>query len=284
MQVASLRELCGVLKKTRDSYYKYLSREGFYSSRSKAILEKVSNIREDQPCCGTRKLHLQLKDELQQEGIFVGRDRLFEILREEGLLIKKRKRKFPITTYSNHTYAVASNVLKTIEVIEPGQAVCADITYVRTGESFAYLFLITDIYSRTILGHHLSDSLNHDGAIVALKQACRNLPHTVEVIHHSDRGIQYCCHAFKEELSKRGMISSMTDDNHCAQNAIAERINGILKGEFFIDAEFIDFGQAKAAIRNAIEIYNHKRPHMSLGYSTPYDVYFAKLLEKRLAA
>lgn len=193
------------------------------------------------------------------------------------MLVAKRKGKVPVTTYSRHEYATAPNLLKTEDVTGPGQALCADITYVRTAAGFSYLFLVTDLYSRTILGHCLSDSLSHNGAVVALKHACRTLATTVGVIHHSDRGSQYCCHKFRKALSDRGMRSSMTDANHCAQNAIAERVNGILKDEFYIDTDFPDTAHARNAIRNAINIYNNYRPHMSLGYSIPSEVFYAAL-------
>lgn len=261
------------MNKTRSSFYKYLSRRESAENRRKAILSKVNRERGNLPRCGVRKLHIILKEELEESGIFVGRDRLFDILREEGLLVKKRIGKVPVTTYSGHDYAVAPNLLKQVDITHPGQALCADITYVRTGDGFCYLFLITDIVSRTILGHHLSDSLGHQGAIIALNDACRNLPATVGVIHHSDRGSQYCCHNFINALAERGMLSSMTDADHCAQNAIAERVNGILKSEFFIDTNFANIQQARIAIKNAIRIYNYERPHMSLGYTTPYKVY-----------
>ncbi len=270
--------------KTRYSYYKYLSRRDSELFRRKAILDKISRERTILPRCGTRKLHIKLKSELLEDNIFVGRDRLHEILREKDLHVKRRKRSTPITTYSEHKYAVAPNILKTIDITEPGQATCADITYVRICNTFGYLFLITDLCSRFILGHHLSDNLRHDGAIIALEDACRNLTETDGVIHHTDRGVQYCCHDFKNALDDKGMISSMTDDNHCAQNAIAERVNGILKGEFLIDTNFRSFQQARTAIKNTINIYNYERPHMSLGYSTPSEVHFAELLEEKLAA
>ena len=177
------------------------------------------------------------------------------------------------TTYSGHRYAVQPNLVHGIEVSEPNQVLVADITYIALADSAAYLFLITDAFSRMIVGYHLSDSLAHQGAIEALNMALEHVPDPHGVIHHSDRGVQYCCHDFLDEIRKWELKSSMTDADHCAQNALAECMNGILKCEFFLDAEFMNLAQAQAALDDAVFAYNHLRTHGSLQGRTPAERY-----------
>ena len=213
--------------------------------------------------------------ELKTQGLSIGRDRFLDILRSRDLLVAKRKRRGPKTTYSKHEYAVAPNMIKSLEITRPAQVLVADITYVRINEEFAYLFLVTDACSRFIVGHHLATSLSHKGAITALERAVANLGSTKGVIHHTDRGGQYCCHGFISQIKKYEMISSMTDADHCAQNALAERMNGTLKDEYYIDMPFHSFKQAKVAIDQAVEIYNYERPHLAHDMEKPARVHFA---------
>ena len=161
-------------------------------------------------------------------------------------------------------------MIKSLEITRPAQVLVADITYVRINEVFAYLFLITDACSRFIVGHHLATSLSHKGAITALERAVANLGSTKGVIHHTDRGGQYCCHDFISQIKKYEMISSMTDADHCAQNALAECMNGILKSEFYLDAHFLTFEMARKAVHQSILMYNEERPHGSLEMKTPH--------------
>lgn len=233
------------------------------------MIERVDEIRKDEPRVGTRKL----KDRLSKMGLMIGRDKLFSLLREKGRLVK-RKKKYCKTTYSRHTYAVAPNRLRAMEVTAPRQVVVSDITYLRVGASgFAYLFLVTDRYSRKIVGWHLSRDLSHHAALIALDNAVSALGDVTGVVHHSDRGCQYCCHEYLGYLGSVGMIPSMTDESHCYQNAIAERVNGILKDEFNLDSTFQSFMEAQTAVRVAIEVYNFKRTHWSLGLRTPQCVF-----------
>lgn len=280
----SLERICRAGKMTADGFYKYKKREKDNKVRDEHVLAKVKTIRQEQPRIGTRKLSFMLRQEWIATERLIGRDKLFTLLRENNLLIKKRKKKVPQTTYSNHVYAVVPNLLKEEVIIRPEQAVVADITYVRVGDGFAYLFLITDKYSRMILGAHLSKDLGNIGAKKALEKACAIMQITEGVIHHTDRGVQYCCHEFQQVLKKYKMRPSMTDENHAAQNAIAERINGILKSEFFIDSRFHNFEQAKTAIDSAVYIYNYRRPHCSLGLETPASVHFRGIESPLLVA
>jgi transposase InsO family protein len=161
-----------------------------------------------------------------------------------------------------------------MDVTGPRQVFVSDITYVRVGSSgFAYLFLVTDLYARKIVGWHLSRGLSHHAALMALDDAVKAVGDVTGIVHHSDRGCQYCCHEYLRYLASVKMIPSMTDDNHCYQNAVAERVNGILKDEFNIDGVFPSFVDARSAVQTAIEVYNTKRTHWSLNLRTPQDVF-----------
>lgn len=239
------------------------------------MLKLVENIRKYEPRVGTRKLHHRIQPALKRARIPVGRDKLFGILRKERKLIKPKKNP-QRTTYSRHGYAVAPNRMKTLSVIGPRQLLVCDITYLKLERrQFAYLFLVTDAFSRKVMGYHVSRDLSHYGARLALARAVEELGDARGVIHHSDRGCQYCCHEFLEHLNEHEMLSSMTDESHCYQNAIAERLNGILKDEFNLDAVFRTFAELKAAVESAIWVYNTKRTHFSLDLRTPEEV-FAK--------
>lgn len=238
-------------------------------------MSQVEAIRQEQPRMGTRKLVDQLRKRHRLE---VGRDRLFALLRRERRLVKAKKR-FDKTTYSRHGYAVAPNRIKERKIDKPNQVLVCDCTYIRlASRKFAYLFLVSDAYTRRIVGHHVSRDLSHHSAVIALSKAAAWLKQAqgVEgqgVIHHSDRGCQYCCHEYLAVLKAHGMESSMTDADHCYQNAIAERINGILKDEFNLDAEFLSLNHLQTAVERAVEVYNTKRTHWSLGLRTPQEMY-----------
>jgi transposase InsO family protein len=233
------------------------------------VLAQVAAVRQEQPRVGTRKLH----DHLADAGVHVGRDRLFTILRERNALVK-RKRRGTHTTYSRHGYAVAPNRLRDSVVTGPRQVVVSDITYLtlRHG-SFAYLFLVTDLHARTIVGWHLSRDLSHHGALQALHQAAETIGDVEGLVHHSDRGSQYCCHDYLHALATYRIVPSMTDGNHCYQNAVAERVNGILKDEFDLDAVFDSHAEAHTAVARAVRCYNTVRRHSSLALQTPQEVF-----------
>lgn len=225
---------------------------------------------------GGKKLYHLLKDDLHKIDRGLGRDKFFDILRRKKLLVKRRK-KYVYTTDSFHRFRVYKNALKDKLLTAPHQALVSDITYLRVSGGFVYLFLITDAYSRKITGWSLSNSLSIEGAIEALKMAIKQCPKTDGdgIIHHSDRGIQYCSNAYVALLKKHKMTISMTEENHCYENAMAERVNGILKDEFMLDATFADKSIALKAVREAIETYNTRRPHWSLKLSTPQQVHQA---------
>ena len=238
------------------------------------VIELVHRIRHYQPRIGGKKLYKLLKDDLDNLEGSIGRDKFFDILRKRKLLVKRR-RKYVTTTDSYHRFHKYKNKLKAKQLTAPNQAYVSDITYLRTREGFVYLFLQTDGWSRKITGWHLSESLAIEGAVHALKMTLRQCKKTEAVIHHSDRGIQYCCKAYVSILQKHQMEISMTEENHCYENAIAERVNGILKQEFLLDEKFVSKASALKAVKEAIESYNNRRPHWSLNLCTPQQVHQA---------
>jgi len=223
---------------------------------------------------GGKKLYHLLKDDLHKIDSGLGRDKFFDILGRKKLLVKRRK-KYVYTTDSFHRFRVYKNALKNKSLTSANQALVSDITYLRVNSGFVYLFLITDAYSRKITGWTLSDSLSIEGAINALKMAAKQCSHTDGIIHHSDRGIQYCSNEYVALLKKRKMVISMTEENHCYENSMAERVNGILKQEFMLDSKFANQSMALKAVKQAIETYNTRRPHWSLKLSTPQQVHQA---------
>jgi putative transposase len=271
----SVSEICRCFGLTRDAFYKYRKRRIKREAVSKKVLELVKEERKDQPRVGTRKLYEALETVFEVKGIKVGRDRLFDILREHDMLVK-RKKAYCKTTNSYHRFHKYGNLIKDMLVTAPNQVWVSDITYIRTVKGFCYLALITDMYSRKIVGYDISDSLELAGCLRALKRALRTARPAAGLVHHSDRGIQYCSHQYVNELKKRKIKISMTEENHCYENAIAERVNGILKDEFYLDQCFFNTPHACKATKNAIEIYNSKRLHVSLGYKTP-DMVFKKV-------
>ena len=227
------------------------------------------------PRIGTRKLHYMLSDVLQGHGLSIGRDKLFDLLLEAGMLIRRRKRKRISTTDSNHPFKKYPNLVKDLVVLRPNHLWVSDITYIGKTDGFCYLSLITDAYSRKITGYCLYPDLKREGPVNALKMALNSIPDQLEdkLIHHSDRGVQYCCYEYTNILQGKKISISMTENGDPYENAIAERINGILKQEFGLDGKFGSFNEAKVAVDRAIQIYNHLRPHASCNYQTPNDAH-----------
>lgn len=236
------------------------------------VLKLVKEERKDQPRVGGKKLYEALHPLFLLEDIKVGRDKLFDILRQYDMLVKRKKSSCK-TTDSYHRFHKYKNLVKDMEVTAPNQVWVADITYIRTIKGFCYLALITDMYSRKIVGYDISDSLELAGCLRAFKTARRHARPASGLVHHSDRGIQYCSNQYVAELKKHGVLISMTEENHCYENAMAERVNGILKDEFYLDQCFSSTENARMAAINAIKIYNSKRLHLSLGYKTPNSVF-----------
>jgi putative transposase len=258
-----------------------MSRQNFYKSRrvrrrkgvdELLVKQMVLTERALQPRLGGLKLHSMLREDLEAEDVSLGRDRFFEVLRNQALLLEPLP-KAPRTTNSAHSLPVFRNLVKDMEVTGPNQVWISDITYVRTHEAFAYLSLITDKYSRKVVGYHLGSTLETHETLKALKMALDELPEGVHPVHHSDRGCQYCCHEYVDQLHKYGLRVSMTEVDHCAENAQAERMNGILKQEYFLNHKFRTVVQARRAVDEAVHLYNTRRPHRSLKLKTPEYVH-----------
>ena len=213
-----------------------------------------------------------LSPELEKAGIELGRDRFIGILRRHDLLVERRPRR-GWTTQSLHHFYKYPNSLKVSPITAAHQAWVSDLTYIRSEEGFLYLSLITDDFSRKIVGWEAADRLEAEGCLRALRQALGQLPVGSRPIHHSDRGIQYCCQDYTGLLESHGLTISMTEDNHCYENAKAERVNGILKQEYGLGRTFASKAQARRAIEQAIWLYNYRRPHVSLGYLKPDEVH-----------
>lgn len=230
----------------------------------------VVRFRKTHPKIGTRKL----KHLLAQAGYNCGRDFLFDLLKQRGLLIA-RKRSHTRTTNSNHPYKRYKNLTSTLHITAPNQLWVADITYMRTTSSYWYLSLITDAYSRKIVGYCVSPTLSHHGPLLALKRAIkkRSLNDRQPLIHHSDRGCQYCCHAYTAELAKHNITISMTETSSPYDNALAERMNGILKHEYGLNQIFPDHKTLIEAVNKAVDSYNNKRPHSALDMKTPHQIH-----------
>lgn len=242
--------------------------------RESVIIELVLNIRKRMPRVGAKKLYYMLKDDIGEIGK-IGRDKFIDILRSNELLVE-RKKSFTRTTDSYHRFYKYKNLLYNNEIETPNACWVSDITYLRTEKGFVYLFLITDYFSRKIVGWSLSDSLSIEGGIEALKMALRQRDKDKPLIHHSDRGIQYCSNEYVKILKKNTIQISMTEENHCYENSKAERVNGILKDEFLLDETFKDYEATHKSVKEAIRTYNELRPHWALKLKTPQEVHIQK--------
>lgn len=238
--------------------------------REDFILEQIRLIRQPMPRIGCRKLHALLTE----KGITIGRDALFKLLRENNLLIKRRK-KYAITTNSKHWMKKYPNLIRGFHFTKANQLWVSDITYIPIEGDFVFLFLITDVYSRLIVGYHLSHTLERDGAVRALEMALKRIERKdlEGLIHHSDRGSQYCSYDYVNLLKSKGIRISMTESGDPYQNAVAERVNGILKGEWLDHEHYTCFDDIKNRIDEIIDIYNTQRPHLSCDMKTPIQAY-----------
>jgi len=269
---ASIAMLCKKTGMSRQNFYKGRKERVSREVDGDLIEELVRTERMIQPRLGGKKLHHLLKPELAKAGVRIGRDRFFEVLGERGLLLDPLP-KAPRTTNSRHSLPVFRNLLTDMQVDAPNQAWVSDITYLRTDEGFLYLSLITDDWSRKIVGYHTGDTLETEGCLRALEQAVKGLVDGMFPLHHSDRGSQYCSHLYTGKLREYGLGISMTEELHCYENAKAERVNGILKQEYFLGGCFRTKQQAIKAVDQAVWLYNTRRPHQALKYETPAIVH-----------
>ena len=268
----SVRMLCERVAMSRQNYYAARRLRQRREVDEGMIVQLVRRERCVQPRLGGRKLLHLLGPDLEEAKVSIGRDRFFEVLAEHDLLVVP-KPAAPRTTNSRHSLPVFHNLLVGKTFSQPNEAWVSDLTYIRTEEGFLYAALITDVVSRKIVGAHIGDSLEAEGCLAALEQALSHLPEGKQPIHHSDRGCQYCCHAYVERLQDQALPISMTEIMHCYENAMAERVNGILKQEYELDRTFRTKAQAKKAFEQAVWLYNHRRPHLGLNYRFPADVH-----------
>ena len=275
--VEALAQACGF---SRQAYYQARCRADRRAEHEAQAIERVEQVRQRHPRMGTRKLYQEHYDTFR--ACSIGRDALFELLWREGLLIEP-KRRGTRTTNSRHGFRTWENLLtEGYTAKRANEVFVADITYLATAEDFCYLALITDAFSRKIVGWDLSKSLSVEGSLRALDRALAQTSRAERkrLIHHSDRGVQYCCHAYIERLEKAGARVSMAAVGNPYENALAERVNGILEQEYRLDAYFGSEAQARRAVQEAVYLYNEERPHRSLAYRKPSQVH----AETRLAA
>lgn len=265
----SLETLCGLFGVSRQAYYETQALERKTSVANMLVIGFVKELRLIMPLLGGRKLYNELAPLLNEHGIKMGRDQLFDLLRFHGLLIRRRMR-VAKTTHSNHRFKKYPNLTTSLLVTESEQLWVGDITYIRTIHGFCYLSLLTDTYSRKIVGYSLWPTLEANGCIEALNMAIssRKKPGN-DLIHHSDRGIQYCSVAYVDILNNNRINISMTQSGSPYENALAERVNGIIKNEFFPKRIYQNYKDAKKAIKQIVEVYNKRRPHSSINFLTP---------------
>lgn len=266
----SVGKICSIFGYSRQAYYKSRQAQMKVLIDEHLIISEVKRIRKRQPRVGGRKLHKML----QARGFQVGRDRLFKILENFNLLVRPKKN-YTKTTNSFHRFRKYGNLIKDLKITRPNEVFVSDITYLATQEGFCYLSLVTDVYSRKIVGYDVSDSLAIEGAQRALRMALKKVSEPGKLIHHSDRGIQYCSNGYVNILEEKEVSISMTEDNHCYENSLAERVNGILKDEFLLGERLPSLSVARKAVRQSISIYNEERLHMSLEYEIPSMRYAA---------
>jgi transposase InsO family protein len=245
--------------------------------KQQAVKQLVDRERKLLPRLGTRKIHYLIKSDLQQQGLKFGRDKLFVLMQYYGLQIKPRRR-YVQTTMSKHWLRKWPNIIKEKQVKQPDEVWVSDITYLKTQQGNCYLNMITDKYSRKIVGYAVADNMETESMIAALKMAtAQRINPTIQTIHHSDRGLQYCSKEYELLTGKNGISLSMTENGDPYENALAERMNRTIKEEFGMDKILKSKEQVKKLVAESIFLYNQKRPHLALKMKTPEQVYQTKL-------
>ena len=263
----------------RPVYYRKISRKRSKQSKAIEVVAMVIEIRKSMPRLGTRKLYYLLADKLQL--MHIGRDMFFDILRANHLLIQP-KRSYHITTNSHHRFRKYQNQILDLEINRPEQVWVSDITYIGKREKPCYVSIITDAYSKKIMGHYVADNMNTQSSVMALKMAIQQRKDKeIPLIHHSDRGLQYCANDYQSVLSKNEILPSMTQNSDPHENVVAERINGILKQEFMIHKYSQDLKIMKCIVKEAINTYNQQRPHYSNYMLTPNQMHSQNQIKMR---
>jgi len=280
-----LAKLCGWFGITRQAYYQNSWREIEVSVEEDLIIKEVQSIRNNHKRMGVRKLYQKLEPIMQEHQVKMGRDALFNLLSAHGMLVRKRKRRIQ-TTQSSHWLRKYSNLVRTFIPTSPNQLWVSDITYWKIKNGHVYISFITDAYSHKIVGYHVAQTLETVETIQSLRMALSGLLMGTEshpnLVHHSDRGVQYCSGEYVKLLHKNDIKISMTENGDPLENAIAERINGILKDEYLIDSVVGSISEAKAILKRSVIYYNEDRPHMSIGNNYPDDVHKEKLKTEKL--
>jgi putative transposase len=267
----SLGTICSLFGRTRQSWYEINTRKDTSVIQDGLVLAWATEIRAALPHTGCVKLLHMLRDKLKAHHFTIGRDAFSALMRKNGMLVHPRRR-YMATTQSFHHYRKWPDMVNRTKPVMAEQVWVSDITYLRTAKGFIYLFLITDAYSRKIVGYHLSQSLKASGCVSALTKAMGQREYSKRpLIHHSDRGIQYCCDAYVELLHRNHITISMTQSGSPYDNAVAERVNGILKTEFGLYTTFPSYSMAIDPVCRAIEKYNNLRIHLSCDMMTPSD-------------
>ena len=270
---------CNLFGVDRQVYYRKLKKRKVRQSAAFTVVSMVLEIRKEQPRIGTRKLYFLLNKSLKD--LKIGRDKFLNILRANHLLVIP-KRAYHVTTNSHHRFRKHENQILDLEIQRPEQVWVSDITYIGKRENPFYLSLITDAYSKKIVGYNVADNMNTESTLIALQRALKQRKNKeLPLIHHSDRGLQYCANAYQNLLLKKKIKCSMTQNSDPYENAVAERINGILKQEFFIDNFNQTLPITTSLVKNAIEIYNEKRPHYSNYMLTPNQMHKQNKIKMR---
>ena len=266
-----METICAWYGISRQAHYQLKWRQQQQQQAAEEVLALVRKIRHKHKRMGGRKLYHELQPELLKRGIKLGRDRFFDLLRDHNLLLRPKKRAYR-TTWAGKWRC--ENLLAQTVITRPNQAWVCDLTYIATETGFVYLALVTDLFSRRIMGYDLSRSLCLEGAARAVQMAIAQADQPLAgLIHHSDHGVQYTSGPYRHLLAQHHIRSSMGEVGNCYDNAVAERINGILKLEYGLDDTFVDLAQVQLAVEHAVWLYNHERPHLALNYQIPYQVY-----------
>lgn len=274
----SLARICRWFGVTRQAYYQACWRQEERSLEHQLVLNEVRRIRSDHKRMGTIKLHEKLEPIFMDLHIKMGRDGLNNLLRQHGMLIRNKRRKY-ITTNSLHRYKMYPNLIRDLKPTGANQIWVSDITYWKPKNTVYYISFITDLYSHKVVGYHIATTLEAEASAKALKMALRENPRRLrkDLIHHSDRGSQYCSDLYTKILKAQEIEISMTENGDPLENAVAERINGIIKGEYLFDKKPKNLTESRTQLQIAIELYNTDRPHLSIGNLYPAQLHASAL-------
>lgn len=264
-----MKRVCARCGRSTVVYYKDRKARARLANREDFILLLARRERMVNPMAGCEKVLFAIRPEMAKEGVSMGVNSFYKLMKKHDMMVPKRKKYSCTTTKQDKSLVPSPNLVKSMTIDAPNQALCSDITYIYTEEGFLFLSLMMDMYVRDIVGWAVCDSLKTEGPLEALRMAIKTLPPGVTPVAHSDRGCQYGAHLYRSKLAAHGWISSMTEEFHCYENAMAERLNGILKHEYFLDNHFKTKAEARKAIAEAIHVYNTRRLHEKCGFKTP---------------